>query len=394
MLACYRCGETTEDETRKRCSCGEPVWHAFDEDDVEIRDDATGLDRWSEFLPVQATVGLGTGVGDTPLYDASPLDEFAGCDLYLKDETVNPTGSFKDRGSAVGVAAARERGMAAVGTVSHGNMGMSMAATAASVGLPCHVFVPEDIPEERIGYIGQFGPSMVAVSGSYGRLYYDSLDLEEGRPIDFVNSDVPLRVAGQKTTGLEIVEAFDFAGPDAIVLPTSSGGHASAVWKGLRDLREAGILETMPRLYFVQAAACDPIATAFRNGDEAVSPVNAEDTIAYSIANDDPPSGNRALAAARATDGAVFSVADDEIRTAMTHLARKAGISAEPSAATPLAGVRALTERGEIAAEESVAAIITGTGFTERIRVEVDAPEQVDLADLESYLDRGLTERE
>lgn len=388
MLACDSCGATFADTGRKRCECGEPLWYVLDLDGSSIRTEERGLARYLDFLPVDELQGLGTGVGETPLFEADRLTVDADYDLFLKDETVAPTGSFKDRGSAVGVAAALERGHDAVGTVSHGNMAMSMAATAASVGMECHVFVPEDIPEERLAYIGQYGPTVVTVEGDYGQLYDESVALETGRSIDFVNSDVPLRVAGQKTTGMEIVEAFDLDGPDALVLPTSSGGHASAVWKGLRDLQAASLLEAFPRLYFVQAAACDPIATAFRDGADDVSPISKSETIAYSIANADPPSGNRALAAARATDGGVLSVSDEEILDAMDRLAKEAGICAEPAGATTLAGIDALSDRGEIGSGETVVGIITGTGFTEEIRTEVAPPEHVALGDLGDYLDR------
>ena len=391
MLRCYRCDRSYATAHRTRCACGEPLWFDDVPPDAEIDDGVFGLARYLDFLPVDSISGLGEGAGRTTLYRPTGLADWAGCDLALLDETTNPTGSFKDRGSAVGVAAAMETGVEAVGTVSHGNMAMSMAATAASVGLDCHVFVPADIPPERLGYIGQYGPTVVAVEGDYGQLYRESLTRSADRSIAFVNSDSPTRIAGQGTAAMDIVEGFDFVGPDAIVLPASSGGHASGVWRGLQDLERAGYLDSLPTLFLVQAAACDPIASAFRSGDETVTSQVAGDTIAYSIANGDPPSGNRALAAVRTTGGVVTAVTDDEIRETQARLATGAGISAEPSAATTLAGIRRLTESGHLDADTTVAGIITGTGFTEPPPADLPEPTEIELSGFPAYLDTALS---
>nr|WP_240334702.1 pyridoxal-phosphate dependent enzyme [Halorussus sp. MSC15.2] len=299
----------------------------------------SGVWRYADLLPVGPLAGANAGVaaaaGATPLVRVPDLD--AGCRLHLKDESENPTGSFKDRGSAVGAAWASAAGRDWVGTVSHGNMAISVAANAAGSGPDgpnALVLVPDDISGERLAAIARYDPAVLRVAGDYGRLYYDALDADA--PVEFVNSDTPLRVAGQKTTALELCEAFASAGgasgptgasspaPDAIVLPVSSGGHASATWKALRELRAAGLLaeSDLPRLYLVQAAACDPIAAAYRRGaDEVTAASDTEDTVAYSIANADPPSGTRALAAARETGGAVLSVPDDAILDAKADLA-------------------------------------------------------------------------
>ncbi|WP_394337435.1 threonine synthase [Haladaptatus sp. R4] len=381
-LACYRCGNEVNAETRARCPCGEPLWPKTDASDFSwptVSDPS--IWRYSALLPVghpSATPDIGSAVGGTPLLRTPRLDEYAGCEMWVKDESANPTGSFKDRGSAVGIARALETDDEWVGTVSHGNMAMSMAATAASAGLNCLVLVPDDIPTERLAHIAQFGPTLVQVEGDYGRLYDVSLEFSD---IRFVNSDAPLRVAGQKTTALEICESFAARGtgstvPDTIVAPVSSGGHASAIWNALRELRSAGLLDSasLPRLYFVQAAACDPISRAYREGANEVVPVEAGETVAYSIANASPPSGNRVLAAVRETDGAVLSVEDDAILDAKRHLARGAGLCVEPASATTLAGIRRLSSEGEIGYDESVVAIATGTGFRERSSMASTAP--------------------
>ncbi|MFC7078957.1 threonine synthase [Halorussus caseinilyticus] len=435
-LTCYRCGATAAFPDRKRCACGEPLW--FDTEgaaaDFAWPDSGTGVWRYADLLPVgsrarsdsratesasaseresadpRAPAGVGAAAGATPLVRVPTLDADAGCRLWVKDESENPTGSFKDRGSAVGAAWAASAGREWIGTVSHGNMAMSVAANAAGVadGPNAVVLVPDDISGERLAAIARYDPTVLRVAGDYGRLYRETLASDA--PVEFVNSDTPLRVAGQKTTALEVCEAFasgaatekeaettaearDPSGraPDAIVLPVSSGGHASATWKALRELQAANLLaDDLPRLYFVQTAACDPIAAAFREGADEVTPDgDPGDTAAYSIANADPPSGTRTLAAARATGGAVLSVPDDEILDAKATLARQAGFCVEPASATTLAGIRRLSSSGDLSADDEVVAVLTGTGFRE-LDADGPNPDTVSLGDLSGRL-RDLT---
>ena len=393
-LTCYACGARATLADGARCDCGEPYWVATDPAGVEWPADGDrSLWRYRALLPDAAPIGLAAGAGGTPLVRAPRLDDDAGARVHFKYEGANPTGTFKDRGSAVGVSVAAAGGVGAVGTVSHGNMARSMAAHAASAGLECLVLVPADIPPERLSLIARHDPTILRVRGDYGRLYADSLRLgrDPDRSIAFVNSDTPLRVAGQKTTGLEIAEAFAPGAPDAVVLPVSSGGHASGLWKAFRELSAAGRLEAMPRLYFVQAAACSPIADAWARGDEAVRPVEAGETVAYSIANPDPPSGARTLAAARATGGGVLAVDDDAILDARRAIAARAGLSVESACATTLAGARRLAERGAIGPDEDVVLVATGTGYTERDvdGTPVEAP-TVPGTDLAAAIDERL----
>ncbi|GAB6862014.1 pyridoxal-phosphate dependent enzyme [Haloplanus litoreus] len=387
-LRCYRCRESSPRSAGARCACGEALWFDVDADDFDPggHADRSGIGRYLDLLPVDDLRGLASAAGGTPLIRTDRLDDFAGCRTWVKDEGEHPTGSFKDRGSAVGVADALARGCSAVGTVSHGNMAMSVAAHAAAVDLDCAVLVPADIPSERLAIIDQYGPEILRIDGDYGRLYEESLRVGNDLGIEFLNSDVPLRVAGQKTTTLELVDAFRPSAPDAVVMPISSGGHASGAWKALRDLRDCGALPSTPKLCFVQAAACDPVATAFRNGSETVSPATGGETIAYSIANADPPSGTRALAAARATDGAVVSVDDDEIRDAKARLARDAGLCVETASATTLAGTRRLVAEGVLAPDDRVALVATGSGFKESTVTGGERATAVPLADLDATL--------
>ncbi|QCS42505.1 threonine synthase [Natrinema versiforme] len=382
-VSCYDCGEAYTAAERKRCDCGEPLWFDVDPDGLEWPDAGSIDDMWryADVLPVSDSTGIAPG--GTPLFRANRLDDYVGCNLSLKNEGQNPTGSFKDRGSAVGIRGTIEGGAEWVGTVSHGNMALSTSAYAASADLECAVFVPADTPPERLELIARHDPHVFRVDGDYGRLYADTLSLDVG--VNFVNADTPLRVAGQKTVAYEILERLAPAVPDAIALPISSGGQASSIWKALRELTRAGVIDEVPRLILCQAAACDPIATAYRNGEAAVTPVTPAETIAVSIANSDPPSGTRALTAARDTGGAVVSVSDEDIREAMDRIATRAGVSVEPSSAVAVAGVRQLSRTGALEASDDVVAILTGSGYKERYDTDIRS-RTIGVADIEGAL--------
>lgn len=367
-LACYDCGETYPVGERSRCACGEPLW--FDTDasgfswpratETGARDSAQArgsLWRYESVIPATTPAGLAAVAGGTPLLRTPSIEQDDGPRLHLKLEGLNPTGSFKDRGTAVGIS----RLDGPIGTVSHGNMALSVAAHAAAMNREAVILVAEDTPDSRLQMIAQHDPHLFRVHGEYGQLYYDTVEHDLG--VTFLNSDSPLRVAGQKTVAYEICESFAPDVPDAIVLPVSSGGQASGVWKALRELHAADLLPELPRLYLAQAARCDPIAQAFRSGASRVTPVTGEPTAAVSINNADPPSGNRALAAVTDTDGAVVSVAEDALLAETSRLAADAGLSVEPSCAVATAGVRELTDAGEFGPDDDVAVILTGSGY-------------------------------
>jgi len=367
---CYRCGDGYP-EGRVRCDCGEPLWFVPDVSGFEARD-GPGMWRYADSLPVADPVGVGAAAGGTPLVRSEPLDEVAGCRVFVKDEAENPTGSYKDRGSAVAVAHAVGRGHDTVGTVSYGNMAMSTAATATSADLDCVVLVPTGTSGTRLSLIAQYEPTIYQVPGDYGALYDEVIGMGRS-PVAFYLSSPPTRIAGYATCVYEIAEQVDRT-PDCIVLPASSGGFASGVYRGLLDCERAGLLSEQPRLYLVQTAVSDPITRAFEAGADEVSPLPAEevgDTVARSIGNPAPPSGTRALTAVRETGGAVVSATDEELLAARRQFAGRAGFCVEPASATTLAGIRKLADRGEVAPDESAVLVPTGTGFKE---MGVDEP--------------------
>ena len=387
---CYACGATGDGA---RCDCGEPLWTPERETDGWPTAADPSLWRYRDLLPVDPPSGLGAAVGGTPLVRAPRLDDaVGGATVRVKFEGAHPTGTFKDRGTAVGVAGALARGVGAVATVSHGNMARSVAAHAASEGLAAVVCVPADVPAERLATIARHDPTILRVDGDYGRLYGAALDAGAEAGVAVINSDTPLRVAGQKTTGLEIIEHSD---PDVVVMPVSSGGHASGVWKAIREATASGLVDDPPRLYLAQAAGCAPVAAAYDRGADTVTRVEPSETVAYSIANADPPSGTRALAAARETGGAVLAVDDEAILESRSLLAERAGLFVETSCATPLAAARELADRGEIGGGDEVALVATGTGYTERDVGDAPPPDttDVDLAGLGDAMRAAVGDR-
>lgn len=354
------------------CSCGEPVW--FQEQPIEEwpADSPQSMWQFTEQLPVSKPSGLLSQIGGTPLYAAPNLSEEYGLSIFIKLESLNPSGSFKDRGSATGIRYGVNEGKD-VGTVSHGNMAISMATLAAETSINCTVLVPSDIPPDRLSHISQFAPTILKVEGSYADLYAESFKIGATHNVLFVNSDTPLRVAGQKTLALELLAELRPTVPDAICLPVSSGGNTSAIWKAIRELHAGGLLPHKPKLLLVQASACDPIATAYQQGKETITPTTANDTIAYSIANPNPPSGTRALAAVDDTNGAVCSVSDSAITNAQQTL-RENGLSVEPASATVIAGLAKFKTAGKISREDTIALVLTGTGLRTPINTQQEIP--------------------
>lgn len=372
------------DLRRSRChDCGEPLEVSgpaerrgtvpVDVDTRALSGHVPLMQRFRDFLPVDA-LGfnngdlnddvLTLGEGNTPLLSLSGIGRAIGVpDLYVKVEGSNPTGSFKDRGSVVGVQRAKAAGFERVGTVSTGNMAGSVAAYAARAGLEAVVLVSASIPVAKLAPIAAYGPRLIGVEGDYGALYDLTVELGPELGIAFINSDDPFRVEGQKTLALELWLQFGRAVPDVVVVPVSSGGHMAALLKGFRELAALGLIDAVPRLVGVQATGCAPIAEAFARGEERPVRWGAAKTVAKAIANPTPPSGGRLLRAARTGAPLHFThVSDDDILTAYHELMTEAGIFAQPDAAASVAAVKRLCREHFLTGTESVVAILTGHG--------------------------------
>lgn len=367
--ACTACGLSYPAARRfPRCdSCGEPLQVSY-RGQGRIRDgnilDQRLLERYGDFFPFSAPDrNLSLGEGFTPLVRAGKVSERLGLDrLYFKNETMNPTWSFKDRGTVAGIQHAVDTGCDVIGTVSSGNMAVSVAAYGARAGLKTIVLVSAAIAHEKVAPVAIHGPVLIKVECDYGELYFESLRVGKERGIHFINSDAPFRVEGSKTIAFEICEQLRLNSPDWVVVPTSAGGNLRGIMKGFEEFYDAGLVAGKPRFVAVQAAGCAPIFRAFHEGAERIEAVDHPDTLAHAIANPYPPSGNEILRRIRATRGTVMAVTDDDMIAAQGELAGE-GIFAQPEGAASLAALKILVGEGRIRREDTVVSVVTGGGL-------------------------------
>lgn len=340
-----------------------------------------GLWRYLPLLPglapdlVEQRIHMGEG--GTPLLRApAALEKELGVGtLWLKDESRNPTGSFKDRGTAVGLGLLASLGFDAVGTVSTGNMARSVAAYAARAGMRAEVWVGASTAPQKLAPVAVHGARLSRFDAPYGEIYATSLAWSRRSGVPFINSDSALRVEGQKTIAYEIAEQLGGDAPDWLLIPTSSGGNFSAIAKGLREATAAGWLRGECRLVAVQAAACDPIVRAWEAGSEQPVPVPPPDTIAGAISNPSPPSGARALAWLRRTGGRAVAVSEERIAAAQARLARRTGRFVQPASAATLGALEQLRADAVVGADDRVVLLLTGSGSNAPApRIELSPP--------------------
>jgi len=244
-------------------------------------------------------------------------------------------------------------------------MGASVSAYSAKAGIKCIILVPSQTPVEKIAQILVHGAMVLGVNLPYPELYKMSFEMNRKFGVYLVHADSPMRVEGQKTTAFEICEQLNWKIPDVVLIPTSSGGYLSAVWKGFKEFHEIGFIDHLPRMVCIQSEGCAPIVKAFkeRKTDTEVWP--NPHTIAHAISNQDPSlaSSRRVLKILAKTKGTAEAVSDEEISNAQKLLAIKEGIFAEPASTAPIAGLKKLIEKGLIDKNESAICIITGSGL-------------------------------
>jgi len=303
-------------------------------------------------------------IGWTPLYHPQRLGEKLGLrDLYLKDDGRNPTASFKDRASAIGLVKAQELGYEVITCASTGNAASSLAGLAASVGLKSIIFVPERAPQAKVAQLLVFGARVIMVKGSYDQAF--DLCLEAAREYGWYSRNTaynPYLSEGKKTAALELCEQLEWQAPGKIFVSVGDGCIIGGLWKGLRDLRALGFIERLPQLIGVQAEGAAPLVRAWEEGGEEIMPL-IPNTLADSISVGRPRDGIKALRAVRETGGRYVAVSDDEILEAMRLLGREAAIFAEPAGAAGFAGLHKMVRQGEIGPDERIVVLVTGSGL-------------------------------
>jgi threonine synthase len=348
-------------------------------------------ERFADFLPVEIDGEMTLGEGNTPLLPAGKaLSEHTGIgQLLLKNETMNPTWSFKDRGSLTTIAMARQMGEPVTATISTGNMGNSIAAYGARSGIRAVVFVPDYAPLEKIRAMAIHGATVVKVAApDYSLMKREILGLAAGLNLRIVSGNGPIRTEGYKLTAFEMYEQFEGRVPGFIAVPTSACGHIRGIFKGYRELREAGLTDRLPRMIVVQAANVNPVVSAIREGRDRVKPV-AGQTIAEAITSGDPPGGDEIVLKAKQYGWLAEDVTEEEILDAQRRLAG-AGYFVEPAAATSLAAVKKLKAAGKIGEEKSVVLMLTGSGLKD---MSVFARQSVDVIESDLRRIRGDVEK-
>ena len=371
-LRCRECGRTYDVSPRYACDwCFGPLEVAYDDDAVagavtraSIAAGPPTIWRYAGLLPVAEAPG-GLPVGCTPLLRADRLAAELGLgEVWVKDDTRNPTNSFKDRVVAVAAAKALEFGLKTIACASTGNLANAVASAAARFGLPSYVFIPADLEPAKIVTTAVYGTNLVAVDGSYDDVNRLCAELAAEQPWAFVNVNVrPFYAEGSRTLAFETAEQLGWQAPDHVVVPVASGSLLTKVHRGFEDLVRAGLLdEATVRISGAQAAGCSPVATAFAEGSDALRP-QKPNTIAKSLALGNPADGYYALDTVRRTGGALAAVSDDEVRAGIRLLARTEGIFGETAAGVTIASLRRLAADGVVRRDERVVVYVTGHGL-------------------------------
>jgi threonine synthase len=371
-LQCHLCKATFPAEATYVCDkCLGPLEPIYDyraialtRDQIERR--PKNLWRYRELLPITGEPRTGFNSGFTPLVRCDRLARRIGVsELYIKDDSVNhPTLSYKDRVVSVAATRALELGFDVLACASTGNLANSVAAHAARLGVECCVFIPDSLEAGKILGSAIFNPTVLAISGTYDDVNRLCTQVADRYGWGFVNINLRSYYAeGAKTIGFEIVEQLGWRYPQHLVSPVAGGTLLPRIVRGLRELRQIGLVSgELPRVHAAQAAGCAPVVHALDTGLEHPEPVRPN-TIAKSIAIGNPADGYQVIESVKATGGAGAAVTDREIVEAIRLLAETEGIFTEPAGGTTLAAAIDLVNRGVIPANESIVVCVTGNGY-------------------------------
>ncbi len=372
-LRCRECSTEYPIEPINVCEfCFGPLEVIYDYDAMSskvtrasIESGPASMWRYHDFLPtdIQSAVDIGTGF--TPLVHAKNLGRMLGLDhLYIKNDAVNPTYSFKDRPVSVTTTKALEFEFEILACVSTGNLMGSVAAHGAKAGMKTMVFFPSTLEEEKIVGAAVYKPTLVAVDGTYDQANRFCSELADNNPWAFVNINMrPYYAEGSKTLGYEVTEQLGWKAPDHCVAPAASGELHTKIWKGIQEMRDIGLIDAAKtKMHLAQPEGSSPIVQAFEKGSSQVEPVKP-DTIAKSLAIGNPASGPFSLQTLTETHGTAVAALEEEIETGIRLLAETEGIFTETAGGVVISGLKHLVESGKIGKDEVTVAFITGNGF-------------------------------
>jgi threonine synthase len=359
-----------------------------------------GVWKYRELLPMKDSSNIvSLNEGGTPLLDAQRIGGKLGFDeLWLIDDTRNPTGSFKDRPMTVGVSKAVEVGYKTVASASSGNAAVSLSAYAAKAGLKCITFVQEMTSAAKLVQLAMHDAKVIRVRGLESgqdpavKILKEACNNRDWYPCPTIASMNPYQAEGPKTMSYEIAEGLDYDPPDWVFVPVGGGGLLAGNWKGYREFQNLGFINESPRIVAVQPTGCAPLVRAYERGADAdeIEPWDSPDSVAAGLMDPFPWDGDVALRAVRDSKGTAVAVSDDEILSAQRLLAKYEGLFAEPSGATSLAGLIRLRDKGEIDRSDKLVVEITGSGLKDIsiLQSHITQPPLIDpsMKDLEEVL--------
>jgi threonine synthase len=404
-LRCRECSREYPIAPSHVCEfCFGPVEVAYDYDAIKqhisrarVEAGPVSLWRYADLLPADADRRVDLGAGYTPLLKADNLGRRLGLNqLYIKNDTLNPTWSFKDRVVSVAATKAREFGFDTLACASTGNLANSVAAHAARAGMQSYVFIPSDLEAGKVLGSAIYAPNLVAVDGNYDQVNRLCAELGDKYGWAFVNINVrPYYSEGSKTLAYEVAEQLGWRAPDHCVVPIASGSQFTKIYKGYQELMKVGLIDERPvRMSGAQAEGCNPVAAAWQAGSLNFRPVKPK-TIAKSLAIGNPADGYYSLVILRDTNGACPAVGDDEIVEGIKLLAEMEGVFAETAGGVTIACLKKMAEAGQIDADEVTVAYVTGGGLKtqEAVADHVIQPLHIEPT-VESFEQRLLARRE
>ena len=351
--------------------------------------------RYFELLPILDKSNIvSIDAGMTPLVKAEKLGKELGLNnLYIKNDTVNPTYSFKDRPAGVAVSKAKEFGLSAVGCASTGNLASATAAHAAKGGFPCYVFAPSDIEHAKITQALSYGAKYIAVDGTYDDANRIAAQIGDSKGIGIVNINMrSYYVEGSKTLAFEVAEQLGWQVPDQLIVPVGSGAMLNAICKGFEELQSISLLDNVSGMHMIAAQphGCAPIVDAYKKKSPEVIPVENPDTIAKSLAIGDPGDGRYVLKRLQQYNGYAEESNNKEILDAILLLAKTEGIFTEPAGGVSVAVLKKLVEDGKIDKNDKTICYVTGNGLkaTESLMEVLPKPEvmQADISKISAVV--------
>jgi len=351
--------------------------------------------RYFELLPIIDKSNIvSINAGMTPLVKAEKLGKKIGLNnLYIKNDSVNPTFSFKDRPAGVAISKAKEFGLSSVGCASTGNLASATAAHAAKGNFPCYIFAPSDIENAKIAQALSYGANYISVDGTYDDANRIAAQIGDSKGIGIVNINMrSYYVEGSKTLAYEVAEQLDWQVPDQLIVPTGSGAMLNAICKGFEELETVSLIQKVSEMHMncAQAHGCAPIVDAFKDNNTDVVPVENPDTVAKSLAIGDPGDGRYVLQRLKQYNGIAQESNNKEILDAILLLARTEGIFTEPAGGVSVAVVKKMVGYGKIDKDETTVCYVTGNGLkaTESIMNVLPRPQvmQPDVAKISAVV--------